>query len=437
MIFICFFWFLLLYGGVYYIFKKEDLFSPIKFVCLKFAVFNLPFILYTAFNPITFPHSILKVCGSNLNDAFLKYSIIQTLAFVSLIAGILLLKKIKPVFPTPKPVHFDYKKLRILSFVLFGIGLSAYFIFLSRIGGLMYLLTHLDQRVALQSGQYVLTLLPLLSLSCLLMMQCVKLENKIQDKILLILFSLLTIAVFSSFGARKNALYFCLALLIGYHYIIGGLRFTRKTISIVAVLFVVFFAYIIVIPQIREHNDLNKKISDYKVNTKFYIYNTSYAFIDIFAANYFNKDNAWFMKGYFAPAIVPFTNTDKKNLPQVDQGVYFNSIVKYQKNFEPPLPRNQLSNASWPTENFGFAYANFLLPGIVVFFVLQGIVFALAYYYLIRQKYNPVIILIYTLVIIDFNFSSLRIVSFIKLLPLLLFAYIIVKKVTQNTRLFK
>ncbi|TRW24623.1 hypothetical protein FMM05_08910 [Flavobacterium zepuense] len=428
MIFLCFFWFLLLYFFAYKLAGKSELFSPLKFVAIKFALTNLPFILFIAFNRGSFVKNILLVCNVRLDDAFLKYTLIQTVAFISLCAGMILFKARKPLV-SPRSGTYNYLNAKILAFAFFGIGFGAYAVFLNRIGGLGYLLHHMSQRIELQSGQYVLILLPFMVISCLLLLLCIKLKNRIADKIILLLFAIVTIIIFSSFGARKSAVLFVITFLVALHYTIGHLKFNRKTIAMGGVLLASLLFYLFIIPVLRESSGSDKSINQSlaaNARARKVVYSTSYTYIDIFAANYFNSENAWYFKGFFAPVVVPFTKADKKQLPQIDQGVYFGSIIEFMKHFEPPMPRSELTKTSWPTENFGLAYANLLLPGIIIFFFLQGMVFSLVYRFMLADPKNAALQFLYVMVIFDFNFSSLRIAEFIRLIPVIAIAFILI-----------
>ncbi|KGO93357.1 hypothetical protein [Flavobacterium subsaxonicum] len=418
MIFLCFFWFALLYFLTYKFAGSNDVFAPLKFISVKYAVFNLPFLLFTAFNPNSFLKPILNVCGVSLSEAFWQYTIVQTVAFLCLVAGVVFAdKKLGGFFKPLASANYNYKNVRLLAVVFFAIGMGAYTVFLSRIGGLGYLLNNINKRIELQSGQYVLALLPFLTFSTLMFMLCIKLKNKMFDKVITVVLAIVTIFVFSSFGARKNTLVFLVTLIVAMHYLLKNIKINKKTLAISSVLGVGLLLYIIIIPTLRF------KDTEAKFTARNFVYQTSYTYIDVFAANYFNSTTAWNFKGFFEPFLIPFKKQEKSKLPQIDQGVYFNAIVVNGKHYEPPMSRDEVSKTSWPAENFGTAYANLLMPGIVIFFFLQGVVFLITYNLLRRYSYNPVLIMLYLIVVFDFNFSSLRIASFIRIFPIVLLAF--------------
>ena len=366
------------------------------------------------------------VCNTGLDAAFITYAFTETLAYLSLVLGVYVFSQKQPA--AGRPPHFlpDYKGSKICAALLFTTGLVSYIIFLGRIGGLAYLLTHLSDRVQLQQGQYILYFTQLLYLVPLLLLCCIKIRKKNIDKLLLAISVAACIFVYASLGGREPVVLFLISLLIGYHYIMGPLQWSKRLLLPSSIVVVVLAAYIFLVPLMR-HDAINSYkqggIGKY-ISAKTLVYQTSYVYIDVFACNYFNKDNAWYLHGFFDPVTAYGIKGDKGNIPQVDQGVYFSSIVSRQQYYAPPLPRKELLARSWPTENFGFAYANFLLPGIVVFFFLQGAVFALAYHWLRLHPYNTALIILYVLIIFIFNFSSLRLAGFLRTFPLLFVCYL-------------
>lgn len=439
MVLLCFLWFSVLFFASYRLFKSDDNLAPLKFVSLKYALLNLPFILFIYFNPRSFFRSILKVCDVTLDDAFLQYTIVQTVAYASLIAGIyFFLRKSKGnSYTTISTEFYSYKYIKIIALVFALTGIGAYGVFIYRIGGIVYLLANLDKRVEMQSGQYVLQLLNFLSFSVLLFMLCIKLKNNVWDKILFWTLLVLSCLIFSSFGARKNTLILIIMVLVSYHYTIKNLRFSTINKPLIAILALLLSLYILVVPVLRQKDGINKMLAgeiNYarSFNIKFLLYNVSYTYIDVFTANYFNQDNIWKLSGFTDPVTVFLTKGDKASAPPVDQGVYFWNIVKNKKYYRPPVSRGEMDKNSWPIENFGFGFANFWYPGIIIAFFLQGIVFAFVYTILKKEIYNPVLIYMYVFVVFNFNFSNLRLVQLATTLPLALVCYYLLFIVRKN-----
>ncbi|MFP9099564.1 hypothetical protein ACLI09_10955 [Flavobacterium sp. RHBU_24] len=375
-----------------------------------------------AISPESFYKKILVACNVGIDEAFGKYTLLQTIAYISLIAGILCFQK-RPdehhmVLPNG---NYQYKNIKHLALTLFATGMAGYAYTLYNIGGIVYLLTHLQDRVALQAGQSALMLMQLAPVGCIMLLVAYGLEKK---KLLFVLFLICFICLafaYSAFGARKNTIVLIITCIVAVHYVIKRLQFNFLTVTSFTVLFLIIGIYVVAIPIVR--GDLKKEAASNSVRV--FVYHSSYTFIDIFAANYFNSERAWKMQGYFSPAGNVFSTKPKDSLPQTDQGVYFKSIVMRNKDYRPPLPRACLIKTSWPTENFGFAYANFLLPGLIICFFLQGMVFTFLYRLLSKDYYNPALLCLYVIAILTFNFSSLRIATFLRILPFLYLSYVL------------
>ncbi|CAL2090753.1 O-antigen polymerase [Tenacibaculum sp. 190524A05c] len=430
MILFCFIWLFIVFFTVLIKDKQKDLFSPGKFVAIKNIIFNLPFILFIYFNPEMFPEEILRVCQVDLEDAFLWYTFVKTLSFISLILGINFYSR-KREKVKHNVIRNSYFSIKLTSLIFLGIGIGAYIIFLSSAGGITNLLLNLSSRVELQSGQKVLFFLPFLNLSVLFYMLVVKMKRTNRNVLFLVLIVIISFLIYSSLGGRKNSLYLLIMLVVGYNYIIKPIKVREisKIKILTAVSFVAF--YILIIPLIRRPNGLEELFSSSTDLVEIFqirdlVYSISYTYIDVFAANYFHLDNLWFFNGVGDIFLNAFSSVDSKSyLPPIDDGVYFRSIVSYNRYFSPPTPRGLLTNSSWPIENFGFSYANFSLFGVVLFFFLQGVVFAYFYKLITKNKFKVIFVFLYVFVIFNFNFSNLRIVQFILTIPIILLAYLI------------
>lgn len=430
MIWISFIWFSLLYGAGYYFSPNKDMFGPVRFATLKIAVFNLPFILYTALYPDSFLKGILTVCHTNVYDAFYKYTLVQTLAYVSLLAGILLFNNGCTVKDLVLK-RIDTVRLKVYTVVLALMALTAYGVFLLRIGGLSYLLNNLHNRVALQGGQYILILLELLPVVVLLQLIIYRKQPRKSYLWLIALSLFLFSFIYSSFGGRKPTMILVATALIGWHYYIGRIVFSKKIIAYGGVVAVLFAFYLLLVPYIRltgRQDESAEKYVERGFTVKAFMYNLSYTYIDVFVSNYFTPGNSWRMEGYFDSVKSFAYKGDKGNVPQVDQGVYLKSIYLYQKDFRPPMPRKSVSATSWPTENLGFTMANFGWYGVLPSFLLLGVAYSFVYRFVSKYFMNPVALLFYVQVIIQFNFSSLRLSFFVKTLLLFYLCSVVFNK---------
>jgi hypothetical protein len=424
-LFFCFCWLLTLYVAGYATAKNKDIFGPARLITTIFILRHLPFILYIAINPHAFNRKILSVCNVSLSDAFIKYTFTETIAYISLLAGIhFFTRKENPDAATN--FTLNYKRLKIAAVLLFIIGFGAYAFFIMRLGGLSYLLSNIEERVLLIQGHYYLALKLMLNVLPLVFMYCYKVSQSKIYVLLLVLSIFICIGVNATLGGREPALLFLLGILLGYHFILGPIRLSKTFLLGASGIVVLLCAYIFAVPILRHDNmrSYNQGGLASYVTPKTFVYQTSHVYIDIFACNYFNRDNARYLHGFFEPIAAFNAKGDKGDIPQVDQGVYFKSIVVRQRYYAPPIPRKELVPLAWPTENFGFAYSNFLLPGILFFFFLQGMVFSLTYRWFKRYPYNVALIVLYVFVIFTFNFSSATLAAFVRTFSLLFICYL-------------
>lgn len=436
MILAVFFWFTLLYFFGYKIENSGNIFSPIRFISLKFALLNLGFILYIHFYPESFIQDILLVTGVSIDDAFFQYAVVQTIAYISLLLGMSVItnKQMEHNIDVKPKGHFLF-----LGLVLYAIGLYSFISFIIETGGIVYLLANLSNRVELLSGQNLNLLMPLLTLGFVVVFYDYSLKKTRGKLILLAFLAVFTILCYSSLGGRKNSLYFIITIIVAYNYFIKSINLKNIKKSTVFILGTFLVFYILIIPIARKPNgfeDLTSgKIDLVEIlEVEDLVYNISYVYIDVFAANYFNSENAW----YFSSFGDLYRNVNKGNtsadlLPPVDDGVYFRSVVADNVHYKPPVARSRMNKTSWPIENFGFAYANFLIPGVIIFFFLQGIVFKIVYNFAITSRMNPVSLFFYVFVLFNFNFSNLRLVQLVFILIIVVPSYIVFNKISAKS----
>ncbi len=173
-----------------------------------FLVRNVPYIFFTAFDESFFNERVLRYFNNYANIAldwaFLKYAFVQTVAFISLLAGIYYgSSSFKPSLDYSRSLNIDRKPLFLSVFICSLIALAGYVSFVKSLGGIQVLLTNLHDRVALQSGQHGLKLRPLLGMSTVFLLILQKDKKSFFGYLLIICWVCLTIFVFSSTGAER------------------------------------------------------------------------------------------------------------------------------------------------------------------------------------------------------------------------------------------
>ena len=427
-IFLIAIWFFLLYFLFFKQFKTNDFFAPISLISLIYLFRNVPYILFVAFdedflNPYLLNY--FKIYNPiSIESAFLKYTIIQTIAFLCLIAGMKYMLNDKTNYKL-KPFKFKYRPLKISVYIAFFVGLSSFLIFVSEIGGILYLLENMNQRIQIQSGQYLLQLRPLMGIATVFSVVLIKLGgNKTIDKIAFILFFIISVFVFSSTGGRKDSVFLIMLSIGAYYYYLKDDRINFFDQTRLILISLGIFFYIFFIPLIRSTDGFNNLLKGdlnliEEANISDFFSNISYTYIDVFTVNHFNNENRW---NFASLMTIPSNIFDRKEAylrPPIDEGMYFVSSIVWGGNYKPLVARSQLREFSFPIENMGFSYANALLPGVVIFFFLLGIILAYIYKLFRISSFNPFLFYLYLFAVFNFNFSSLRLITMVVFLILL------------------
>ncbi len=436
-IFIIGVWFSILYLYINRSNIDVDIFSPIKLLSFLYLLRNVPYIFFTSFDESFFNERVLRYFNIykeiTLDDAFVNYSIIQTLAFICLIIGIKSVyiktneKILEPV------IYFDKKVITITIYIAFFIGFGGFLIFLKNVGGINFLLSNLDNRVNLQSGQHTLKLAPLMGISTIFSIILIKLNGfKRKDYVRFVFFLILSVACFSSTGGRKSTLYLMILSFACYSYYVK--RFSLKNIkkSRLILVSILMFFYVFLIPVLRSKGGFNSLINGEvglveTVGLDKFFSTLSYTYIDVFAVNHFDKTNIW---NFSSLLTIPSNLLDRKvaqERPPVDEGTYFVTSIVRGGDYKPLIARKKLREFSFPIENMGFAYANALWVGVIIFFFLQGKILALLYRKFINSKLNPFWFYIYIFCVFNFNFSSLRLMNLLTTSFLLLIFFLLYK----------
>ncbi|WP_282069431.1 O-antigen polymerase [Olleya namhaensis] len=430
------FFFLILYGVSNRLSKKNDPFSPVKLISFLYLIRNVPYIFFSAIDNDFFNWRVSeyfnKFAHIALEDAFFKYSVIQTVAFVLLLIGLNFVKTPKANFSKAR-LRLNYHGLKYAVNFCFIIGLVGFAVFLLNVGGLSFLLNNLSNRVELQSGQYALQLRPLMGIATVFSIVLIRLGGfKKKDKIRFYFFLTISVLVFSATGGRKDSLYLIIMSFAAYTYYVNKITF--KSVGKLKLLLVgsFVFIYVFVIPLVRSEDGF-KKILEGEVSVvdslgiPDFFSSISYTYIDVFTTNHFSYDNTW---NFSTLKTIPSNFLDRKEAylrPPMDEGTYFVTSIDRGGNYKPLMPRHRLREFSFPIENMGFAYANALLLGVVIFFFLQGVILSFCYKQFVVSHMNPFWFYIYLYSAFNFNFSSLRLMNTIMLFILLGIFYLVYK----------
>jgi hypothetical protein len=143
---------------------------------------------------------------------------------------------------------------------------------------------------------------------------------------------------------------------------------------------------------------------------------------EIFTLNYFRRNELWLGKSYIdlCYAIIPSKLFPMK--PPVDEGVYIYNIANGNI-VSPSVPFVKLLPASWPMTTLTNMYGNFGLFGVILGSFFNGWVLAKAYSLFLKNKENPLALIIYFKILLGFKLVNINILNTILLIILYLPIY--------------
>ncbi|MGE7647251.1 O-antigen polymerase [Peribacillus frigoritolerans] len=410
--------------------KKGDFLKPSRLVASMHLVSIVPYLFIVAFdNDIVSPLVRNHKSMVNLDSTIAYYGLIQTLAFISILLGLNsgVTKRIPRFFPYIG-ITYTRKQLRVSFVMAVLIGLGAFFLFLSKIGGLNYLLNNLEYRTFIIAGNnYLTSLFSCLFIALAILIYSLREKKSITKILLVITLSIVIILVFSSMGGRTSTVYLMLLIVLVFHYGVKRIRKIPLRAVFIVLLMVIYF---IAIPLIRTpgsfeyySNNINQLGKDVRENFEIIFTQTSYVDHYLLIVNYFDIDNIWLGSSYVDLLTAPIPSTLIPNKAPVDDGVYLRTIAE-GRDVRPSMPYEELFKSSWPPETLGIMYMNFWIPGVIIGMYLLGIIYKVFYNYMVFSKYSIFSILIYSNVIYSFHLSNLRIVQTLTEITLIIIFFI-------------
>lgn len=324
------------------------------------------------------------------------------------------------------------KKYHSISLILFIIGFAIKVYTILDAGGLVYILSHLNNRRVLMAGLHYQELFSNTFLVCsaLCAEVVVLTSNKRKGLLTFIIVSLVTFLSLAVFGARRPAIMFLLQLLICYHFVYKTIRF-RSLFSlkyILATILILFF--IIFVPKLRESDNSElldspaEWIAGAAEESNRIFQEFSYLSGDMFVLEHFSSQNYWFGRSYLNILVqwIPRSLYPKK--PPMDDGMYLYNMM-CGIDVHPNDPTSKLYyQTSIPFTLEGALFSNFGWLGIVLGCLLLGL-FYQAIYKLVRDTNGALLsTLIYQELIFVFVPSVLHTTSM--LISVLIYSLVLV-----------
>lgn len=344
--------------------------------------------------------------GERLQDLMPKFALFYSLGLLAMYAGIGMIFR-----NHPKHVHNqdDFNlNFRALGIILLFVYTATTLVFIENKGGIQaYIVNYGNQnRIELQTETAFYNILKMpaayLSILCFTIGYS-KLRKP--SALILVLCIIYFAGIESGLGSRRGPIQMILFALASI-YIVDARAKIVSTTSIIALAScaTIFVLILNIRDQASGNSDVRGIIS--------YIVNFSYNDIYIFVLDHFGRNDFWHGSVFLDFAYRIYDINPGFSPPSLDEGVYIYNLYLGQF-VSPPLSPDLMVANSWPPRTFGNGYMNFGLPGVLIFFFIQGLIIALIANRLTEAKNNPVWIFIYLLSVFSFQISNLKIAEMI------------------------
>lgn len=409
--------------------------SPINlFTCIYLFSILIPILIYSNIN---FVNTINKYYVKNAvsNDFnFLKYTLLQTLCYYLVIFGTkVTIKNLN----NEKKITSDYynkeslSTYRTIGIVLWILGLIFFLISISKVGGVIYFFTNLQSRIFLMKKMsFTKRFIPLVQYGMLLFLYSRKNERK-KLSIGNLFFIVLT-GIISGLGGRKALILLFIQSIIIQHYCVRKINFKNLFRLRNILLLLLMYIYFILMSSLRDPTNMDLFIRNpinYIATSNFEVLSIigyeSYVPFYISLMNYFKSNSLWFGRTFYVLLIALIPSSIYPLKPPIDDGAYLYSICLGRTDINPPMPFSELDGSSFPLETFGSMYANFGLIGLFVGMIILGMIYGHYYRKIENNNFNLYHLYVYTIVMFEFQLSTLRIFQFIAKIVIFKVIYII------------
>lgn len=329
---------------------------------------------------------------------------------------------------------------------MFGIGLSLFVIgalsrlyFIYTTGGLLYILSNIQNKVEMVTGNgYLLAIGNFMTYGIVLMM-CSDFYKQ-RRNILINSFLLLCIGtsffLFAFMSDRTAPMRFLMIVIMAYHYNFNRIKLSSiiKPKSIMLILSLAIF--IVAMPLLRNKDGFNKygsvstlfEHASEEIGNIFYLF--SYTGRDVFVYEHFDMSNYWGGKNILNFISAPIPASIMKDKPPVDEGYYLANLIK---GYESSPPETVFPyKSSIPFDNQGAMYANFGVLGLIIGGIIVGIVYGYTYKLLVSNNFHPLFVVIAQIILYNFSLTSHDMVN-----VLLLIGFMMLPLLLTRTLLFK
>jgi len=308
----------------------------------------------------------------------------------------------------------------ITAILLFLIGAFSKVYLILKSGGISQIWANISARTFFLRGNgYIDNLEIFMIIGMALALDCFYTQRKRIYLIEFITMLVLGLLLLASFGARAPLLECVIILLFVKHYRSRKIQVSDIFRPNFIILVTLCLLFIVSIPMVRFENgkDLYKDpvlwISTASKDLESVITHISSVDKDIFTYSYFSNNSYWLGSTYKDLVLAPIPSSIYPEKPPVDDGVYLANLIQGY-DIKPSVPYAYIPyQSSVPFSNSGLMYANFGLLGVIIGSILLGLVYILAYKQLRSRSFSIYRIVIYSIILIKFQFTNLHIVSVI------------------------
>ena len=391
--------------------KEKDLFAPLVIFSLLSILRYVPGIMF-----------IDEYLGIEMNEqnALLVFAY-EILFVICVVFGYLLTKR-HDFISSPKRIVVKYSpsiSTNILAFVLYAIGFAFGVILINRLGGLSTIIYGAKISTGGNGNSYIraFTFLMVVSI-CLLVQNNLSKLTKV-GKVFFWVGIVLLFLVYSFFffiqTSRSPVLEALMILVMVYNYQFKKIRLRDFLKPKSLILIIICGAFIVLMPYIRGSKGTDNGITMSNIFTylgsnvtsifKEFCYSTRDGFI---YTNY-NADNFWYGSNIVNLICSPLPSSLFSWKPTVDDGMYLaNATLGY---FVKPPSSDLPWYNSYPLSSPGGLFINFGFLGIIFGGLFLGFLYKKTYSILKRSNYDVFFVIVYQLIVYQFEFSSLSIVQ--------------------------
>lgn len=321
-----------------------------------------------------------------------------------------------------------------LGLILFIIGTLSRIYFIYSSGGLLYILSNIQNKVEMVTGNgYLLAIGNFMTYGIVLMMcsDFYKYRRNVFINTLLLLCIGTSFFLFAFMSDRTAPMRFLMIVIMAYHYNFKQIRVSSllkpKSIGVI----IVCVVFIVAMPLLRNKEGYNKygsvtnliKQASEEVENIFYWF--SYTGRDVFIYEHFDISNYWGGKNILNFLSAPIPASLLKDKPPVDEGYYLANLIKGYESSPPDTTFPYKS--SIPFDNQGAMFANFGILGLILGGILIGVVYGYTYKLLVANDYHPLVVVISQVILYNFSLTSHDMVNVILLIGFMLLPLILMR----------